>query len=389
MKPKIIIVVSRFYNTQTHKITIGGVQTYMQGLFNIAITNGYDAEIIQICQHNRIENIKIGLLKLTLYPETRTCFKTPNQKTFENIYKDYNNKNTLFIISTDQMDIKCLHNNVVQIQHGVAFDIPGNMIKGFFGKTKTLQLINKIFRCLKNVKRLYHTYNTVCVDYNFYNWFRTIGTIYNNYNIKVIPNYSTSIISESRINEKLSHRKNHINIIFARRFVEHRGVLIFIQAADQILKEYQNINITFAGDGPLKSMIFNHFKEDSRVQITTFSPSDSVEFHYDYDIAVIPTIYSEGTSLSACEAMSAGCIPIATYVGGLSNIILNEYDGYLIYPNSQSLVETLRDIIEFSQEKRAQIAINAYNAAKIAFSYSRWEKEWLQYFRDLEMKQKA
>lgn len=376
---KIIIVTSGLLNTSNNTITIGGVQTYIQDLYIALKDKGCEVLITEISSISLQKyRTTINGFNISIYPKYR-YYRSKEQKVFENIYKEYNSLETIFIISTDQMDIKSKATNVIQIQHGVAFDIPGYMISGFWGRYKILQRINKFLRCIKNTQRLYHTKNTVCVDYNFYNWFRTLGTIYDGYRIGVIPNYSSSFISKEQLYNKISNNDEIIKIIFARRFVEHRGTLLFIECTNKLLSKYKNIQITFAGTGPLLSIIKKSFEKEKRVVITTFLPSESINIHYNHDIAVIPTIFSEGTSLSACEAMASGCIPVSTYVGGLSNIIINGYNGILANPNTTDFYNAIEQVITMSKEDKQEMIIEAYKTAVKSFSHTRWAKQWCDF----------
>lgn len=64
------------------------------------------------------------------------------------------------------------------------------------------------------------------------------------------------------------------------------------------------------------------------------------------DITLIPTIYSEGTSLSCLEAMACGNFVIATNIGGLTNLIINNYNGILINPDKNELKQALKNALE-------------------------------------------
>ena len=55
------------------------------------------------------------------------------------------------------------------------------------------------------------------------------------------------------------------------------------------------------------------------------------------DVAVVPTLYSEGTSLSCIEAMCAASAVLVTGVGGLSNLVLDDYNGLLVPPTREAL----------------------------------------------------
>lgn len=78
----------------------------------------------------------------------------------------------------------------------------------------------------------------------------------------------------------------------------------------------------------------------------------------DADIAVIPTVYSEGTSLSCLEAMSSGLPVVATNVGGLNDLILDGYNGRLVPPSAERITAALAELIE-DRELRKALGIRA------------------------------
>ena len=371
----IFIISSNFYDESNSRFTIGGIQTYIRDLCITINQSGNRSTLVQFGRYNTRQLLSSENCEILLYPRIRIS----DQRTFDLLYRENNSPDSIFIIDTDQRDIRSQQENVIQIQHGITFDIPGNMISGFFGKTVLLQRINKQVRCWRNASRLFHTRNTVCVDYNYYNWFRTQDTIPDGVKVKVIPNYSGSFITRDELESKLHDKDGIIRIVFARRFVEYRGTRLMLVAAKKILLSHKNVEITFAGTGPLCDEIQSTFINDKRVRITQYDSSESVSFHYKYDIAVVPTVYSEGTSLSLCEAMAAGCIPVATCVGGMSNIILNDYNGLLIQPNETELESAIESIIIMPFEQRMQIAQRAYETAVTSFSKDRWERQWLDF----------
>jgi glycosyltransferase involved in cell wall biosynthesis len=92
------------------------------------------------------------------------------------------------------------------------------------------------------------------------------------------------------------------------------------------------------------------------------------------DITVIPTLQSEGTSLSCLEAMASGNAVIATNVGGLPNLILPDYNGLLIEPNLESLRDALLRLIEQPQ-LRIKLAKQGVEVAK-TFDIEIWRSRW-------------
>lgn len=368
------IVTLKFLDDKTDHLMVGGVQTYIRDLALLAIDKGYKVYIYQL--ESKLEKV-IEYEGMIVY--SRRVKSEKNQIFFDTLYKEHNHKESVFIIATDQMNIKSKEKNVITIQHGIAFDIPGTMIPGLWGRNKLLQHINKLLRCISNVRRFYMSRNTVCVDYNYYNWFRTLGTIYPGKCVTVIPNYVSGSITIKELNDKLLNRTTVKKILFARRFCDYRGAFLFVNVIKRLLQEYPELDVTFAGEGPLEGSLKDNFKEVNNIHFTKFSAPESITFHKLYDISVVPTIYSEGTSLSLIEAMAAGCFPIATHVGGMTNIILDCYNGKLCSPDEESLYNSVKEALNMPRDKFNYIVENAYSSAVSSFSINIWRERWSYY----------
>ena len=92
------------------------------------------------------------------------------------------------------------------------------------------------------------------------------------------------------------------------------------------------------------------------------------------DIALCPTVASEGTSLSCLEAMASGNAVIATNVGGLPQLVIDGYNGLLIAPEAGELREAMELLLD-DGELRARLQ---ENARQVSLSYSKkvWQKRW-------------
>jgi glycosyltransferase involved in cell wall biosynthesis len=370
---KIFIINDNFYNQINCKIDIGGIYTYIENLSKLFNKHSYEVTILQL------SNSTFELLT----PNYKIVGFNKKIHTLNSIYKKYwqDYKNSIFIIATDQSNIKSIGKNTITIQHGIAFDKPSYYEKNIFLRNKLISIFYKIFRNVKNIIRYRKSNNLVCVDYNYYNWLKINYSVYDYNNIHFIPNFTKVLYSKENINYKLNNRRKK-KIIFARRFVDYRGVIIFSQAVDYLLKKY-DIEITFAGEGFYKPYLFEKYKHCNNVIITTYESSNSVNFHYNYDIAIVPTIYSEGTSLSILEAMAAGCFIITTFVGGLSNITIDHFNGLLIKPTKEDLISKIESVINMDDLKFNNIVINGYETIINAFNIDLWEYKWLYLIKSL------
>ena len=221
----------------------------------------------------------------------------------------------------------------------------------------------------------------VCVDYNYYNWIRTLDEIPDDMHLAVIPNYASSGITQNDFNQKLESITDlkKSKIVLARSLTRYRGAQLFADVVTRLLKKYPELDITIAGDGDLEEKLKNDFKDYPNVHMTKYSADQSVEFHKQFDIAVVPTIYSEGTSLSLCEAMAAGCMPVATHVGGLTNLLIDSFNGRLCYPSEDAVYDTLKELLTMDLTEYKSMLTNAYNTYSSALNKARWEERWQQF----------
>lgn len=360
------ILYSEYYDSKGEKMTIGGIQTYITNLVSLILKIGYNVRVFQYADIDFCKeqgNTKIYGIK------TDFNDKKKHEKLFETAQNIKTDGEKITIIATDTMIPGKNVKNSIAIQHGICWDIPytykRNFIRHFIGKS--------LVSC-KIIKNVSHVDKLVCVDYNFVNWYRAMictGRV----KCKVIPNFA-QIAPEK---EKAS---NNINIIFARRFSEYRGTKIFGGAISRILKEYDNINVTLAGDGADKQWLIDKLGGYENITFTSYSSEESIEIHQKHDIAVVPTVGSEGTSLSLLEAMSAGCAVICSNVGGLTNIVLDGHNGLMIEPDEESLYKALKKLIEDSA-LRKKLSKNGYQTVVDSFSYEKWKEKWTEIIKSM------
>lgn len=279
----------------------------------------------------------------------------------------------ILIFATDFMIAPSRFKNVIAIQHGVAWD------EATYGNgsllTEYAAAMKNALRSIVKARRYRLCKDLVCVDYNFINWYRT-QVKHIPFKIHCIPNYAEIPSEIPRKDDE------NISVVFARRLVEYRGTRLFADVAADILMKYPEISVTIAGTGSDEEYMRSKLKGFRQVKFTSYRPEDSVKFHSGYNIAVVPTVMHEGTSLSLLEAMSAGCAVIATNIGGMSNIIIDGYNGLMINPLRDELEYALEQLIT-SRELRHKLAGNAYMTVKEGFSFAKWSEKWLKVIAEI------
>lgn len=382
MKKYVTIFTYRFFDFDNKIVRIGGIETYTLDLALLFTKMGYETTVYTAIdattEYNECIYKGFKIKEIEKGKSFDICF----QKLYEK-----QQGAGLYIIMTDDMKVNSHgKSNVISIQHGISWDNPSWSFSKKFQKGKLFSF-RKLQRCYKHIDIFKKVSNMVCVDYNYYNWIRTFDEIPDDMHLAVIPNYASSGITQNDFNQKLESITDlkKSKIVLARRLTRYRGAQLFADVVARLLKKYPELDITIAGDGDLEEKLKNDFKDYPNVHMTKYSADQSIEFHKQFDIAVVPTIYSEGTSLSLCEAMAAGCMPVATHVGGLTNLIIDSFNGKLCYPSEDAVYNALEELINKDIDEYKVLLRNSYNTYTSALNKDKWEERWIQFINSLAL----
>lgn len=341
------------------KMSVGGIQTYLHNLSDLLVEMGYEVNIYQ-CSKVPFKK-SVGKVNVTGVVTNATRGSKIGHTLFNECVRNFDRKNDILLFGSD--DYICSTDGIpfIAIQHGITWDIPVDRNRIFF-------MLKKFYRGCLIVNRVEKASLLVCVDSNFINWYRAMVE---KPRVKLlnIPNF-TEI---APVIQKPDDGK--IRIIFARRFFYYRGTRIFAKAVKRLLEEFDNLEITFAGEGPDKGWLTEQFNGNPAVKFITYASDESMEVHKNKDIAVVPTLGSEGTSLSLLEAMSAQCAVLCTNVGGMTDIVFNDYNGLIVNPDDDSIYRSLRELVE-KPELRKRLAQNGYDIVRECFSKEKWMSRW-------------
>jgi glycosyltransferase involved in cell wall biosynthesis len=369
---KAAIIYDRFLNSDGTNYVVGGIETYLLNLAKLCVENDMQTFIWQSGSHN----FKTVLKNITVLgvPVQQMRASRRINKLVSTAIKNVDLKNDLVIFGADRYARPIGSNRCISIQHGIAIDLPMYHHE-HRGRLQNL-LGDRIYQAIRRqraLKEYLQCPNRVCVDYNYLNWYRTFLYSEPRGREWVIPNF-TRIASRTELTDRHKDNKT-IRILFARRFIKYRGTRLMAEAVNNILQNHSNVNVTFAGEGPDEAWLRAAFNNDARINFTKYHPDDAIKFHLQYDIAVVPSLGSEGTSLAVAEAMGAHCAVVATAVGGITNMIINGYNGMLCMPNVSDLRQCIETLID-DKKKMAEISARGYETAKEAFSLEKWRKAW-------------
>lgn len=247
--------------------------------------------------------------------------------------------------------------------HGIWFD-HNNYPGSFF---RTSEWFRHLYRAFANPNGI------VSVDTHSISFIRDIWPELSDH-ITYLPNF----FDKNKYKPDNSNRRpEKLTVLFPRRAQINRGSRIFSQIVANI--QY-DINIEWIGEGDDVDMaiIKEVCAKDKRVTFGSANFDEMPARYQHADIVVIPSIASEGTSLSCIEALASGCAVIATNVGGLSDLIHNGVNGLLVDPNYQSISNAINYLVENNSERQ-----RLQNAApeSIAFlELTHWRNKWTDFF---------
>ena len=108
---------------------------------------------------------------------------------------------------------------------------------------------------------------------------------------------------------------------------------------------------------------------------------DMPELYQKSDISVIPTIACEGLALGCLESMSSGLPVIASNVGGLTDAVIDGYNGLVWDPNYDSLTEKIRELED--PTLREKFGRHGREMAVDSFDIRKWRRSWTNLIKEM------
>lgn len=357
---KIIIIAAKFAKPNGG-LEIGGIETYILQLTEAL----YSAGEIVIYQPST-NNFDISLDRARVVGRNADLQTIINRDIHPNL-----KEGDIVIVSSEQLNVVCPWKRTIVIQHGIYWDLPALLYSQNF-LAKRFPVLYKLWDGYRNIKRMKDFNHIVCVDYIYQSWFKSFWEDSSNRTFTVIPNHAADdfFSIETKSNEQTVH------VLFARRFMRFRGTQEFCQASKQLLARHDQLRVTICGAGPDENSMKEILPPSDRVTYRTASYREMPKLVAEHDIIVVPSLGSEGSSLSAIEGMAAGRAVIATAVGGLTNVLIDGYNGLLIEPGSTAALAKALDQLIQNEALRNILGKRAREISQASFSFEKWAYSW-------------
>ena len=192
------------------------------------------------------------------------------------------------------------------------------------------------------------------------------------------------------------------SILFVGRFDLIKGGDLILDSFRHIALKHQEVELLFVGpdsgvykDG--EAFMFDEYIErfipesNIKQRIQFFGHCDSLviaQLRRQSLITILCSRY-EVFSISLLEALAAGCPAIATAVGGIKEIIIDEYNGLLVEPESATSIAEKVLALMANPEKMQNLSKNAIEDCKIRFAPEVIAAQTVDYYRTILAKQAA
>ncbi len=177
-------------------------------------------------------------------------------------------------------------------------------------------------------------------------------------------------------------------VLFTGRLTEHKGVEYLIKAARQIKAE-----IVILGDGPerkyLESLIVK-YKLTNVHMLGYFSQrlGEINDFYLRADVYVAPSVWNEPLGLVILEAMVHYTPVIVSRKGGVSTIVKDGVNGYLIRPRSPGLIAEKVNLLLKDEKLRIRMGKQAYKTVVEHFSWEKIARKFFNLYKQSLLKPK-
>jgi glycosyltransferase involved in cell wall biosynthesis len=179
-------------------------------------------------------------------------------------------------------------------------------------------------------------------------------------------------------------------IIFVGRLVERKGVKYLIQAFDLIKASIPH-RLIIIGDGPEREYLEGlaaNLSKDHRVVFTGTITDDKLRQYYQScSFLVLPAVYdkkgdTEGLGVVLLEAMSYGKPVIASELGGITDIVVDGENGFLVpHADSVALARAMERMVKNRKLRRA-LGQEARNTVDEKFNWNRIVKELIALYQN-------
>jgi len=340
---------------------LSGMSTHVRMLFNSDLARDYDLLHFQVGSEGRLENALQKLLRFTLSPFQLALFllRTGAQVVHINTSlepKSYWRDLVYLIVA------RLLGRRVVNQIHG------GAMPQDFFRGNAFLTWLLRRFLVASDVVAVLSRAELTA--------YRAFGA---RIRVHLVPN---AVDPAGLTDQRRAYNTNRpLKLVYVGRLVRTKGLFEIIEALMELKRAGREFELSIAGAGPDQCELMAASESaglNDRVQFLGSVVGDKKRrLWLDSDLFVFPT-YREGLPYALLEAMAAGCVPIATPVAAIPDVMRDREHGLFVpvkdaaaLANAVAALDDDRaSLIRMAEAARRQV-VERYTVVRLADDFRR------------------
>ena len=355
---------------------LGGIERYIDNLSTQFVKLGYKPILVtsnyaNLKEEEEINGIKI--LRLPVYSAFKNRYPIlKHNKDYERIIKKLDKYNIESIIVNTRFHLTS-HTGA---KYGKKHNIPVYLIEH---GSNYVTLDNKFIDFFANRYEDYLTYKIKNKIKGFYGVSNACGLWLKRFNIKASGTWYNSIDFDQKVPNRVNHKE--INFMYAGRLLKQKGVNNILQSFSKLEKDYNNIHLFIAGDGPEFEQYKKDYKSANIEFLGKLDYQTLLKYYAKTDIFLYPPLWPEGLPTAILEAGMMKCAVIGTDQGGIKEVI-NNTNGIIVKETEKDLYNAMKKLTDDSK-LRQELANNLYDTIKNNFS---WQVTAKKILKDMDVK---
>lgn len=202
--------------------------------------------------------------------------------------------------------------------------------------------------------------------------FLTLAPSYQNFFESITGRTDILVFPDAiKITEKSDKIYGQQKMLFLGRICREKGIEELLQAMKELHTDFPNAKLYLGGifeDPELENRIKEC--EDYITWLGWISGAEKERYLQDCDIFVLPS-YFEGQSVAILEAMAHSCAVVASQVGGIVQMIVQDQTGVLIKPHDAASLKKALERVFTDQELCSRLGRQAREKVEKEFSIDR------------------
>jgi len=198
-------------------------------------------------------------------------------------------------------------------------------------------------------------------------------------------------VPSSKYSAKIS-QADRFDIIYFGRIVVGKGGEVLIKAFAEVLKEIPSATLTFIGDGRHRKFLETLAQElnlQKQIIFADFLEADPLFSRISKaDVFCLPSS-SEGAPGSIIEAMAIGLPVIATRVGGIPELVIENKTGILVEPNNVKELANALLLLAKDPALRMEMSKSAKTLYKQKYHEDVIKEHWIAIYKQISENAKS